>query len=379
MLQRYYDDEISEQEVEVVQALLNDSQAARVFMAALEELTIAAQVAEETAWQNADVPSPEIVAQTAAEAARLVDAPLEELVPLLERFWDGEVVIEEMATVSALMQEREDVADYLARLEEVRESVRVTHDEAVGSVSFDGFWDAVSAKLDLDAPQADLADGTFDSEEHRVLLYRYHDGEVAASERAQVDAWIAAGIPAVQNTLAALGELRLATVVGVETAQERVDFAGLWHAVEEGIDDGVEAQGENVVSLARKQRERKGFLADYRQGLFAAVATMLIVAFAAGLFKDQLVQPERVIVEKTVVIVDSVEYQPGSSVMVNSPMKPVSAESVESAEGPVEEEPTVIWLIDNSEEDDAKPASEQGEDAEEMPEKSEPEDDDQPI
>ena len=350
LLQRYYDDELSEREVEVVQTLLNESQTARVFMAALEELTVAAQAADEWAWESADAPTPDVVAQTAAQAARMVDAPLEELVPLLERFWDGEVVAEEMATVSALMQERDDVADYLARLEEVRESVRVTHAEAVGSVSFDGFWDAVSAKIDAEA-------ATFDAEEHRVLLYRYHDGEANEVERAQVDTWIAAGEPAVTDTLGALAELRLAPVVGVEIAQERVDFGTLWPAIEDGIDDPVEAQGENVVSLGRERRERRGFLADYRQGLFAAVATMLIVAFAAGVFKDQLVGPERVVVEKTVEIVDSVEYQPGSSVMVDSPMKPVSADSAESADGAADEEPTVIWLIDNGADEEVEPAT----------------------
>lgn len=379
LLQRYYDgDELPPGRVDDVQALLNRSPNARVFMAALEELTLSMQVVEELLWEDAAAPTVESLVEAASTAASLTDAPLEELAPLLERFWDGEVLPEEMAVVQALLTERDDVADYMATLEGIRTNLRATNEELVGGASFEGFWDSLEARIDADS-------ASFEPDEHRVLLYRYHDGEASAAERAQVDGWLEAQDPAVTDTLGALAELQLATVAGVEVATERADLSGLWTSIEDAIDDGIESQGENVVSLARQKRERKGFLADYRQGVFAAVATVLIIAFAGGLFKASLFSgPERVVVEKTVVIVDSVEYQPGSSVMVNSPMKTVSGTTMETPEGAPdegEEEPTVIWLLDTSEEDETAPAAgeEQNDETDEEALDTDEELNDQPI
>ncbi len=375
LLQRYYDgDPLPEGQADEVDALLNRSQTARVFMAALEELTEATAVAVEQAWDVADAPDVETFARTAIEAASLADAPLEELAPLLERFWDGEVVPEEIAIVSALADERTDVADYLANLEGLSAGVKVTHDDLIGQVAFDDFWDSLEDRLDAE-------DSSFDPEEHQVLLYRYHDGEATAQERARVESWIDRGDERVTATLEALGELNLAAVAGIETAQANVDLAGFWHRVEDAIDDEIEAQGENVVSFEREKREKKGFLSNYRQGVFAAVATILVVAFVAGLFSEQLFSPgEKVIVEKTVVIVDSVEYQPGSSAMVNSPMKQASSSATvtapdgESAEE--EEEPTVIWLLDTSENGEAADSADEA--AEEPADGNEEESQEQP-
>lgn len=358
LLQRYYDtDPLPDVDVSTVEELLNSSSAARVFMGALEELTIAVQAAEEEIWDRADVPSAASMVEMATHAAELADAPLEELAPLLERFFDAEVVAEEMIAVQALINERDDVAEYLANLDGLRASVRVGTELAVDKVSFDGFFDAIEAQIEEEMP-GQLRDvepvepGGYDAEQHRVLLYRYHDGEATAEEIATVDGWLATGEAEVVATLGALSEIRMATVAAVETAQERVDFSDFWHHIEEQIDDEVESQGENVVSLARQKRERPGEAANdnKRAAAWVAIAAMLLAAFGIGTMQDQLFGGgERVVVEKTVVIVDSVEYEPGSSVMVNAPMKAVS--SVSAAEGPnnkaqVEEEPTVIWLLD---------------------------------
>lgn len=390
LLQRYYDgDPLPESAADNVEALLNDSQTARVFMAALEELTESANIAVEHAWDESDAPNPSLVADTALKAASLAEAPLADLAPLLERFWDGEVVPEEVAIVSALADQRDDVADYLANLEGLRANVQATHDEMLGAVDFDDFWGSLEDRLDAE-------DAAFDADEHQVLLYRYHDAEASSDERAQVDSWLEREDEDVAATLAALSELNLAAVAGVETAQDRVDFAGFWHRVEDAIDDEIEDRGENVVSLERKKRDKKGFLADYRQGVFAAVATILCVAFVAGMFQEQLFSGgEKVIVEKTVVIVDSVEYQPGSSVMVNSPMKQAASTSTTTVTGPDgsttddEEEPTVIWLLDTAENDspdeanqadEADPADEApAEDATDEDEESQQPTDEQPI
>jgi hypothetical protein len=348
LLERYYDGELVDKEVAEAQALLNRSQEARVFMAALEELTLAVQVAEETAWQRADAPSGDSLVAAALEAASLAQAPISELAPLLERFYDGEVVPEEMATVSALLEEREDVADYLANLEGLGAGIKATTEDAVAGVSFDGFWDSIESRI---GEEEDESVSGFDPEEHRVLLYRYHDDEASAHERTQVEGWLAAGEPEVLETLAALDEVRLATVVSIETAQERADLSGLWHAVEEAIDDQIESQGENVVSFERKKRKKQTFFS--RQGALVAAAAIVLVTFSALLGEQLLGPKERVIVEKTVVIVDSVEYQPGSSVMVNSPMQPVSAEINADDGQAVDEEPTVIWLLDTGDETEA--------------------------
>lgn len=353
LLERYYDgDPLAEAEVTHVEELLNNSPTARVFMNALEELTIAVQAAEQHVWDTSDAPSADQVFEAAMRAATLADSSLEDLAPLLERFFDGEVVAEEMIAVQALINERDDVTEYLSNLDGLRASVRVGNDQLVDGVSFDRFWESIAERIDDGISQVEPQPiaAAFDPEQ-RVLLYRYHDAEVTAEERAQVDAWVAEGAPEVIATLTALAELRFATVAAIETAQERADFTDLWHRIEEGIDDQVEAQGENVVSLARQKRERTGLPGDSRAAAWSAIAAMLFVAFGAALFKDQLFAPtERVIVEKTVVIVDSVEYQPGSSVIVNAPMKPVSSISaaLQPGEEAVEEEPTVIWLLDSA-------------------------------
>ncbi len=356
LLQRYYDgDPLDDAHVAQVQQLLNGSSTARVFMSVLEELTVATQAAEDEAWSRATAPDVARVVEIALQASALIESSLEELAPLLERFFDAEVVDEEMIAVQALINERDDVADYLATLDGLRASVRVSNDHAIENVSFDGFWDSLESRLEVEPP-ASLG-SSFDVDEHRVMLYRYHDDEADTAERARVDAWLVDGEPTVIATLAALSEVRLAAVTAVETAQERVDFSQLWHQVENAIDDGVESQGDNVVSLARQKRERTTTIGDSRALALVAIAAMLFAMFGASVFKDQLFgSGERVIVEKTIVIVDSVEYQPGSSVMVNTPMRPVSSISAadDSAEQ-VEEEPTVIWLLDGA--NDAAPPS----------------------
>lgn len=360
LLQRYYDgDPLEPENVALVEQLLNTSTGARVFMSALEELTLAICGAEQALWENATPPTVDAVVEAALNAATLAEQPLEELAPLLERFFDGEAMGEEIAAVQALINERDEVADYLAELDGLRASVIAGHDQLIGDVSFDGFWDTIAEQLGDDL--APVVATSYDDETHRVLLYRFFDDEVDAAERAQVEGWIADGDTNVVSTLAALAELRFATTTAVETAQEKVDLSTLWHRIEDAIDDQIEAQGDNVVSLARKQRDRQVTVGDSRSIVLAALAAMLFLAFGAGIFKEQLFGPaERVIVEKTVVIVDSVEYEPGNSVMVNSPMRSVSSISATPEPGApqVEDEPTVIWLLDSEPApyDEAEPA-----------------------
>ena len=96
---------------------------------------------------------------------------------------------------------------------------------------------------------------------------------------------------------------------------------------------------------------------EYRQAIYGAAAAVLLVGAALGLFREQIFgTQEKVVVEKTVVIVDQVEYSSGSDVLVDSPMQPAS---MQQEDGEQEESPTVIWLFD-SEEDSSGEPDEQG-------------------
>lgn len=207
--------------------------------------------------------------------------------------------------------------------------------------------------------------GEFRPGDHLVLVQRFFDDEVSEKEHQRVTNWIEAGHPEVVAYLEALEEMRLATNASIENAQEQVDFHHLWSGVEAGIDD-IDAErggsrGDNVVSIdaARSASESietsqatpqgggtTRWFNEYRQAIYGAAAAVLLVAAALGLFRDQIFgSQEKVVVEKTVVIVDSVEYSPGSDVLVDSPMEPASLQK----KGDQEESPTVIWLFDSNE------------------------------
>ncbi len=67
--------------------------------------------------------------------------------------------------------------------------------------------------------------------------------------------------------------------------------------------------------------------------------------------------PQQVVVEKTVVIVESVETPSAdTSVMVTGPMQPASMSTdSDAAQKEEDETPTVIWLIEPDESEDEKP------------------------
>ena len=98
-----------------------------------------------------------------------------------------------------------------------------------------------------------------------------------------------------------------------------------------------------------------------------------------GLFGDKIFGTR--VVEKTVVIVDSVEYGDGKSVIVTGPMQQASMtteseEDVDGAEDAEPEAPTVIWLIDPNEvsEEEGDGAADASDDAGAKPSKEAPED-----
>ena len=341
LLERHYDGELSEFEAKKAEKLIASSVTARDFVESLEEIGTATRAAEEQAWSTANAPEASSVAATAIDSD-LTTASLDDLAPLLERFFDGETDDLESEFVASLIDSRDDVADYLTTLDNLRGGI-LGSAEAMPEVDFGGFWDAVSEKIDEAAT-------SFDSEEHRVLLYRFHDGEVSDEEVAQVNGWVDANVPEVVSTLDALREVKLATTCGIETAQEGVDFSSIWAAVEDAMDEDLEAQGDNIVAFGKAKREnetkKQPILQRYQQSIYGAVAALFIGGIIIGLFNDQIFEPK--VIEKTVVIVDSVEYAPGSSVMINSPVQQASAIQQDGVEPPAEE-PTVIWILDTGE------------------------------
>ena len=176
LLQRHVDGEWGAGEKAKAEALLKAEPAARVFVAALEELQLAARGAVEAAWESTGAPSPAEWVELAHQWAGWADASLEDLAPLLERFYDGEVDAAEGAAVAALLEEREDVVAYLEELEALSAGV-LAHQEAVAEADFSNFFAGIAAAIDAEEGGRDLAPvvslDAFDAEKHLLLLHRY--------------------------------------------------------------------------------------------------------------------------------------------------------------------------------------------------------------
>ena len=217
LIQGLHDGELDREDRQIAEDLLERSTAARVYRNALEELEHAARAAEQAAWEAAedDAPAAERLAELAVGAPDPMEAELEELAPLLERFHDGEVDHAEAAFVNGLVQERDDVADYLATLEEISGGVKALGDDLAGDVDFSGFWDGVADGIDSeqtddskDTEQSTSEPGEFRPGDHLVLVQRFFDDEVDEDERARVTAWLEQGHPEVVAYVEALEEVR---------------------------------------------------------------------------------------------------------------------------------------------------------------------------
>lgn len=402
LLQRFHDGELGAAQGVEAEQLLARAPAARVFLQALEEIGRGVRAGSELAWERGrdGAPEPAEVARLAALAAQgghMLRAPLEELLPLLDRVHDGEADAAEVAWVQAMLPERADAGEYLAGLGQIAEQLRDAQDHALQDVRFDGFWERVRAGINAEETEADSArnfaqnttPGTvregaggareqgvapdFEVEEHLCLLHRFADLETSEAEDARVQAWVDQQDQQVDRYLAALTEIKLGVNVAVETACERAPLRDIWSGVQRAIETPQEdaAPGalagagrgpEAPISLEEARRNRRGgWLGQYQQAAFGAAAAAVVVLGVVGLFKDQLFGPnERVIVEKTiekrVVIVESVEYSPGASVMIDSPMTRVGLQkgqpeaSQDAAGGEVN--PTVIWLFEADQDGD---------------------------
>lgn len=350
LLQRHIDGESSASEEKLVGELLQESSAARIFVASLKELRAIAQMAEEFAWEQARVPSAEEVVELAFASTDWVDTSLEELAPLLERFHDGETDPAERAVVAALIDERDDVAQYLAELDGIARGIRQAGE--LDDVDFGGFWDSIEDRLDDDEvdDEEQVVEQLFDVEKHQVLLYRFHDGEVSDEESRRVTDWLEGGHEHTDGVLGALAEIHLGVNAGIEFAQESADLDEIWTAVESRLDEiDAEKAAGNVVSLDRApsagREKRASDRRNWTTPVFALVAALLLMLFG-GLFGSEFFQNEHVVEQivetRTVVIFDSVEYAPGSSVMIHTP-------ELANHDGSQGDDIPILWVIDEDE------------------------------
>lgn len=335
-IQRFHDGELKE---DSIVDLLNQSPQARVYLSALTELSLATKAAMDHAWEQAETKDAVSTWTTAAfEASQLVDYKLIDLAPLLERFHDDEVSEFESASVLALMQEREDIANYLENLDGLSQSLKNTLTSSIISkkISFDGFFNRISTELGFDDQNLEHA---FSIEEHTVLLQRYFDDEVSKVEKQRVQSWIDAEQIEVIEMLAALEELKLTTTIVSEHASEKMDFTNFWSGIEEELN--FSSVSSPIVSLgsfrAKKDAEKeKSFFQKYQQGIFTALAAVALIS----IFGPMWIQPNERVVER-IVIVDGVSSASGTSVRIDAPVQTVSKEIEE-------DETTIIWITDES-------------------------------
>lgn len=387
LLQRLHDQDatLSPAQQAQAQALLAEHELARQFVEALAEVNTATNAAAQEAWDKAPARTFEQLASMAMEATAPELQPLEALMPYLERVHDGEVDEAELALFELLLESRPDVADYMAALDETHHGVLAGQQEVLERADFSNFWASLDAKLDQQAPQAAKPQAQivsfpkqpqtaerpqFDLKEHQLMLARYFDGQATEQEANQVQAWLEID-PVAAQTLEVFGELSLAVQGAVDELCERTPLEHIWSGVEAALGSELDAAPGKVVSLAhaRQAREQQAEqAADQaaasdknsvwaklpRRELFAAVAAALLTVAGLGAFGDKIFKASPVVVERTVVIVDSVEYSSGSSGMVVQPAslelepKPAAQPSIES-NAQESGEPTIIWLLDDDE------------------------------
>ena len=380
LLQRWFDGELAEGERRRAEDLLQSSEAADSYIEALEEIRSAATIAFDTSLEavSQELSSANLV-EAAIDAPPLEDLPLLELAPVLERYHDGEVTEAERRTIEKLRRKRTDVADYLEHLAFVGETVRAANEEAAQKVDLDSVWSGVERDLTYeDAEEAP----DYRAERDQSLIHRYVDDELDEWRSEQVQEWLDDDSEAA-DTARQIEKLGDATRIAFEEAGADVDLDGMWSEVASRLDadDTEETDDADVVSIDRARDDGGaqaagseadeasggkvvGLFSQYGQALVGAAAATLLVLGAIALFGDKLFPGQTVVKEKTVVIVDSVEYESGSSVVVDSPMKQVRAKSQKESkddEDDKDEKPTVIWLLDSngdsdSEKGESKPA-----------------------
>ncbi len=368
LVQRYFDGECDDQQSREARLLLKESAGARLYLTVLETLQAAVHQAEDYAWENADAASPAEVLQMVEASADLEEVSLEALAPVLERYHDGEVDPAEAAVVETLMERREDVATYLKELQELSLGVREV-EQKIEDVDFDGFWEGISEQIDEFENQQTAplpaASGPFDPFQHRQLLYRYHDGEATETERRRVEAWLESQDEQVEATLSALEEVAVGVEAALDEAVDQTEVDDIWEGVEQQLDAiDAERAAENVVSLNERDDDERSQV--WGKPMLAVAAAVALLATGALFGSHLLGIGSQPVETETVVIFDSVESAPGSSVMIHSPefadhdvngtidYEAAANEGVEPTIRAEDDEadPTVLWVIDDDDDDD---------------------------
>lgn len=379
-LQRWFDGELDEPTRTEVEKFVETAPAAREYLERLREVRDATAAAHDSLLSSsAPLPPAEEIVAAARRAPDAEERPLEDLAPLIERYYDGETVDGETRDVEQLLEQREDAADYLAALRDIGDSVREAQRQARSGIDFDAFRDDLQQRLEVDVPNVEL-------------LHRYIDGEVSEEESDRAEQWLDRDERAAE-AVDALEQLGEATRMAEREVQSRSDLENFWSGVENRLDELEEStadpSGEVVSPDRTRSREqarqtddetpdtgdaRTGtvveLFSEYRPHLAGAAAAAVLLVAIAALLRPGVFQTERVVVKekKTVVIVDSVEQRSGSSVVVDGPMRRVSAQSdgeppesksedsTGETSGGDSEKPTVIWLLDSDGQSGAKPS-----------------------
>lgn len=366
LLQRYFDGELVQgtSEHRLATEMITHLTRAQDMVASLEELALAVRCAEQSAWEKVQVPAP---GQMADHAMTAQPSPtFASVAPILERKHDLELAPVEVDDIEGLMLENVEAGSYMSELEFLRYSAQESQEHMLADVDFSGFFDSIESRLDashsgsnvLAFPGKVTTDErpTFNLEEHQLRLARFFDHEVDAQEEAEVRAWAEID-PAVAETLDVFAELSLATKAAVDELGEQVNFSSLWGNIESALQ--ADDAPANVTSLedarrARQQKKSSG-LGQYKREAFIAIAAAIFAVFGYGLLSENVIKPAQ-----TIVIVESLDYQNGSSGMLMQPASMELGEDQEPSSGQ-EEEPTIIWILEDEDpqDSDVKPQDRQ--------------------
>lgn len=370
LLQRYFDGELVQgtSEYRLATEMIAHLTQAQNMVSSLEELALAVRCAEQSAWEKVQEPAP---GEMATHAMTAQPSPsFANIAPILERKHDLELAPVELDDIEGLMLENVEAGSYMSELEFLRYSAQESQEHMLSNVDFSGFFDGIEAKLDASAAPASTADvlefsgkvttderPTFNLEEHQLRLARFFDGEVDAQEQAEVRAWAEID-PAVSETLDVFAELSLATKAAVDELHEQVDFSALWGRVETVLDEGTTSGNVTSLEDARRAREQKkpSVFNRHKREAFIAIAAAVLAVLGFGVLSKNVIKPAQ-----TIVIVESLDYQNGSSGMLMQPASMQVNGAGDSAATGQGEDPTIIWILEDedSQESDVKPKDKQ--------------------
>jgi hypothetical protein len=344
LLSRWFDDELSdEQQRDRAESLLDEQDAAELWVSVLRELQIAARGAFQEARARADLPSSDELTGRVRQVKPLSELTLDDLEPLLEAYHDDAVTEPERRAVEMLRDKRDDVSACLEELDFLTASVRAADQQQRGSLSGVDLWDGIEANIDrIDRQQ---------------LLMQYADDELDGEGRERVESMLEANEHGERQMLAGIRQMG----EGVRAAHQEVvqtDLSGIWEGVDEALADAwhtqdegadvvrLDAHGQQQASSASDERQKQDtgssgivdLFSNYGQAMVGAAAAVALMV-VGGMLYQNFMAPGASTPRKQVVIVD--DYQEKSaSVQVRSVKQTGTSSGTEESK--------VIWLSDES-------------------------------